>query len=176
MVTNPEIFSESKIRNAPLEMLEELLDSVGAVHQEKVVIFTYFRKTTEMLKECLAHFNPSVVYGGSSNNAKEIDRYIHDETTRIMIANPRSGGVGIDGMQDVGSTAIFFEPTSVPGWFEQAMDRLHRDGQKNIVNVYVFNMLKTISPRLTKQMLGKVEEIKKVLRDRQTVFDELMGL
>ena len=176
IITCPDMFSEKKIRNAPLEMLDELLDSVGVGHLEKVVIFTHFRKTTEMLKGYLAHLNPCVVYGGRSNNSKEIQRYIHDDTARVMVANPQSGGVGIDGMQDVGSTAIFFEPTSVPGRFEQAMDRLHRDGQMNIVNVYIFNVLKTISPRLTKQMLGKVEEIKRVLLDRQTVFDELMGL
>ena len=176
LVANPDPFSETEIPNAMFDMLDELLDSVGVKHLEKVIVFTNYRETTEKTRDYLSHLNPAIIYGGKGNNTDQANKFVTDESCRVCVANPVSGGVGIDGMQNVCSTAIYLEPQSVPGVFTQSMDRLHRDGQKNVVNVYILTAKNTIATRLTESMLGKASEIKRVLKDRQTVLDELMGL
>ena len=70
---------------------------------------------------------------------------------------------------------IFAEPVSVPGEFKQASARVHRPGQAKVVTIYILKALGTIAPKLTKNMLSKEGETKHVMRDKQSVLDELLG-
>ena len=81
-----------------------------------------------------------------------------------MIANPESAGYGLN-FQHVSRMCIFAEPTSVPGEFKQAMERIYRNGQEGFVQVYILRASGTIAPRATKEMLNRAHEINKVNRD-----------
>ena len=111
-----------------------------------------------------------VVYAYHQDNINEIIKQLHDDVTSkifmitreqtvenrkenidnfnassegIMICSlARQMSVGIN-LQSA-STAIFTELTWTPGDHLQAEDRLHRIGQKNVVNVYYLLGNKTI--------------------------------
>ena len=175
IVLNPQLFSDHPIRNEMLAMTDQLIDSVGIEH-EKVLIFAHFQDTVKALAKYYAKYNPALVYGGAGNNNKEKDKFLKDPTCRMMIANAVSGGVGLN-LQSVCGTAIFVEPTSVPGTFKQALERLRvgHPSQKRVVSIYILKAIGTIAPRLTRSMLGKEKDFLAVTRDRQSMLSELLG-
>jgi SNF2 family DNA or RNA helicase len=176
IITTPEHFTKAKLKNEVINGIDALLDSIG-MHQEKVIIFANFQKSVEAIRDHLikAKLNPATVYGGKGDNTKEVKRFLTDPTCRVMVANPESGGAGLN-LQSVCSNVIFAEPTSVPGRFTQASNRVHRPGQKKVVTIYIVKALGTISPQLTKNMLGKEEAAKTITKDKESMLDELLGV
>jgi SNF2 family DNA or RNA helicase len=103
-------------------------------------------------------------------------KFINDPTCKIIIANPRSGGVGVDGFQDVSSHVVFAEVCPFPGVFQQSIDRLHRTGQQaESVNVYILVPSGTISVKLRNDLVKKDYQQELAVRDKRAVLTELMG-
>lgn len=175
LITSPQDYG-SVPTNAVLDAVEEILEDVGAEQREKVVIFANYNRSVETLAERLSlkKYKPAVVYGPGGNNAKEAERFKKDRECRVLVANPIAGGVGLT-LGGVSSTAIFAEPVSTPGQFDQACSRIMLAGQTEPVVVYLFKVLGTISPRAIDLMLRKGGEVKDVTRDKQTLLDELLG-
>ena len=175
IVTTPENFTDTPVKNEIFTAVDQLMDSIG-MHDEKVVVFAHFRESVESLQ---AHFekkklNPAVVYGGKGSNAAQVKKFLKDDTCRVLVANPRSGGVGLN-LQSVCRWVIFAEPTSVPGDFKQASERVHRRGQKGVVTIYILKALGTGSPQLTRNMLRKEGETMGIVKDNNSLLDELLG-
>lgn len=177
MVANPQPFSDHPMVSAPLERLRELCDELGVAHREKLVVFAHFRSSIEMLVEALKTdgLDPAVVYGGSTKHQEQKRKFIEDPECRVFVANPRSGGVGLDGLQHVCRYACFVEPTSVPGDFKQACERLHRKGQERMVTIYLLRVNATIAPRLIDSMVDKERAILQVTTDRRSLLSDLLG-
>lgn len=175
IVTNPHLFSEKKIKNNVLEAVDTILEGIN-MQEEKVVLFANYQDsirtlTTEMRDR---GYNPATVYGGTGNNPKMIKKFLMDPTCRVMVAHPRSGGVGLN-LQSVCRYVIFVEPTSVPGDFRQASDRVHRSGQKRTVSFYILKVIGTISVNSIINMLRKEGEIMRVNMDPKSILGQLMG-
>lgn len=173
MVINPHLFSDKPIRNASLEMIGDLLDSIG-VENEKVMIFANYQASVRTIAEKFAHFNPVLMYG-KSNSKKSMKQFIEDPKCRIVVVHPESGGAGVDGFQNVSNYIICAEPVSVPGLFEQMVSRLRRSGQKKAVYVYILKAVGTIAPSLTRNMMEKGRVTANVTRDKKSVLAELLG-
>ena len=175
IITTPEHFTGKGLKNEIINGVDALLDSIGT-RDEKVLIFANFQRSVEAIRDHLqkAKLNPAVVYGGKGNNSMEVKKFLTDDTCRVMVANPESGGAGLN-LQSVCSNVIFAEPTSVPGRFIQASNRVHRPGQKKVVTIYILKALGTVAPQLTKNMLSKEGTTKSIMRDRESILDELLG-
>lgn len=116
-----------------LQWVRDFLDS-----GRKLLLFAWHRDVVDLLFSMLHDFHPAKIYGGM-NQAEREDarrRFIEDGACRIMVANIQSGGVGIDGFQDVCSDVAFTEFSHTPNAHRQAEDRLHRSGQKSSVTSY----------------------------------------
>lgn len=116
-----------------LQWVRDFLDS-----GRKLLLFAWHRDVVDLLFSTLKEFGPAKIYGGM-NQAEREDarrRFIEDNACRVMVANIQSGGVGIDGFQDVCSDVAFAEFSHTPNAHRQAEDRLHRSGQKNSVTSY----------------------------------------
>lgn len=116
-----------------LQWVRDFLDS-----GRKLLLFAWHRDVVDLLFSTLKEFGPAKIYGGM-NQAEREDarrRFIEDSSCRVMVANIQSGGVGIDGFQDVCSDVAFAEFSHTPNAHRQAEDRLHRSGQKNSVTSY----------------------------------------
>jgi SNF2 family DNA or RNA helicase len=173
IVTNPHEFADRPPPNVVLDTLEELAKSIG-VEREKVVVFANFQESVRTIQRHFAAYNPAVVYGGS-DSVKEKDKFLEDSSCRMAVMHPKSGGVGLDGMQNVCKYVVFAEPVSTPGDFDQAMRRVYRPGQKHAVVVYILKAIGTIAPSLTRNMLRKGRATVDVQQDRNTLLSELLG-
>jgi hypothetical protein len=174
MVLCPDQFTDKVIKDNEVRVsLTELLDELGAAHQEKVLIFGIYNKSIEAMAEWFSDFNPAVVYG-KSDSKKNVKKFLNDDTCRLMIAHYKSGGVGLN-LQDVCRYVICVEPTSVPGEFLQAVERVYRKGQKKHVTFYIFRVLGTVWPKMVDSMRGKMALIKNVQVDRSEMLSELLG-
>lgn len=173
LITTPQDFGEVS-GNAVIDLIKDLLSSVGAAEREKVVIFANYNRSVETLQDALENYNPAVVYGPGKDNAGEAERFKTDPSCRVLIANPVAGGVGLT-LGGVSSTVIFAEPVSTPGQFDQACSRVMLVGKTEPVTVYIFDVKGTISPSAIKLMLRKGSEVKRANMDKKTLLDELLG-
>jgi SNF2 family DNA or RNA helicase len=176
LVANPDRFSdtEKQLDNWVTQAVDDKLEQIG--EKEKVVLVGHFRETIEMLAKKYDYLNPALMYGGTKGSQqKQIDKFISDDTCRMVIIHPDSGGVGVDGFQHVCRYMIFVEPTSVPGKFVQTTERLVRPGQQHVVTVWILKVLGTVSPKLTTDMFRKSYEAQQVTRDKTTMLSDLLG-
>lgn len=170
LVTNVQDYTETKIVDEPLNMLKAIMDTIGP--DKKILVFCNYRSTVEKLAIEFQHLNPATMYGGS-NVPKNADKFNNDETTRIGIANYRSGGAGLN-LQARCHNVCFYEPTGVPAELTQAMGRVQRSGQTEVVNAWLFRYTGTISVRLIDSALKRTVGIKEVMQDKESVLDALL--
>jgi len=155
--------------------VEALLGSINT-DKERVVIFANYIRSVEALSRRFHRLHPALVYGpnGPAKNGLEVERFHQQESCRLLIANPLSGGAGFK-LGDVCTTVIFAEPVSTPGAFDQCLSRVMLMGQTEPVICYIVNVRNTISPLATENMLNKVPDINQVMGSKKTLFDALLG-
>lgn len=161
-----------KEETAVFAAIDEIIEQTG-IWATKVFLLCHYRKTVEKVAAHLKKYNPAVIYGGTSNPEKEKNKFLKDDTCRVAVANYVAGGVGLN-LQGVCYTAICVEPTTVPGDFDQACDRLHRSGQKEVVNIYVLMVKATIFITAVSSMVKKKLYNSSVVSKAQ-IERELMG-
>lgn len=171
IVTCPELFvdGEMKFKNNIVRACKEIIDGME-IKESKVIIFSNYQDSVRNLAEYFKDFNPALMYGGS-NTEKNRQKFLKDDTCRLLIANPKSAGAGFNFQKEC-HTVIFAEPTGVPGDFKQCMDRVARSGQKKLVNVWVIKALNTISPKATEEMLRKETEAQTVYHDKYSFLSD----
>lgn len=170
----PERFTDQQIDNNLLEALDTLLEELDG---RKVVVYAWYQETIEKLQKRYASRKPAVLYGktvGSKRDAQK-RQFIEDPNCTLIIANPRSGGVGVDGFQHVSSHVVFAEVCPFVGVFQQATDRLHRTGQSDTVNVYLLVPAGTIAVKLRNDLVRKDTQQELAVRDRRCVLAALLG-
>ena len=142
--------------DAVFEWVDNTLDQVN-----KIVLFAHHRDIIDQLYE--KYKNVSVkLYGGMSGDSKEIvDKFIKDDTIKLFIGSLSSAGVGIDGLQNVCDTIAFVELPWTPASLTQAEDRLHRIGQKGVVNIYYLISENTIEEFVYQVIVDKAEIFEK---------------
>jgi SNF2 family DNA or RNA helicase len=158
-----------------IELCDELVEEINPVYH-KILIAAYYQKTVEMLVERYKHLGALPVYGpnGPTKNFANKETFIHDEKCRVLVVNYESGGVGLDGLQDVCCYGIAVEPPVTPGQFKQYRDRLHRGGQLKKVLIYYIVALGTAFVKATQQMIEKGNAINAVV-SREQLLRELQG-
>ncbi|WP_431976028.1 DEAD/DEAH box helicase [Micromonospora haikouensis] len=124
------------IAKAPMvaEFVRLLLET-----EQKVVLFGWHRDVYDIWLHRLRAYYPVLYTGSESVNAKErnADAFISGPA-RVLIMSLRSGA-GLNGLQNVCSTAVFGELDWSPAQHHQAIGRLARDGQSSPVAAFFLN-------------------------------------
>lgn len=133
--------------------------------EEKLVIFGWHIDVLSLFEEGLSQFGTVRFDARKSANAKQqaVDDFISKAHKRVFISNILSGGTGVDGLQTVCSRCFIAEPDWVPAQNEQAVSRLDRIGQKEIVNAEIFVAPGSISEKILVRALEKMNIIHQVL-------------
>ena len=175
LLFHPEQYTDKAIDNSLLEALDAVMASLSG---RKVVVYCWYQATVEKLADRYKDLNPAVLYGKTSPAQREVqkNKFISDASCQVILANPRSGGVGVDGFQHVCSHVVFAEVCPFPGLMQQSVDRLHRTGQAaNSVNVYLLIPTGTIAVKLRNDLVRKDAQQELVVKDGRTVLYNLMG-
>lgn len=137
--------------------------------EEKLVIFGWHIDVLTLFEEGLARFGTVRFDARKSATAKQaaVDDFISLAHKRVFISNILSGGTGVDGLQKVCSRCYIAEPDWVPAQNEQAVSRLDRIGQENLVNAEIFVAPGSISEKILVRALEKMNVIHRVLDQKE---------
>jgi SWI/SNF-related matrix-associated actin-dependent regulator of chromatin subfamily A-like protein 1 len=142
----------------------------------KCVVFAYSRSVIETIAnhEKLAKFEPVFIYGSLSyeDKAFALKYFKTNSNCRIIVLQYNAAGVGLDGLQQHSNCMVMAEPDWSAGTFDQAIGRLHRIGQNELVRVYPIIALNTLDEsifgvynkksNIIRQVLNNGKEIKTV--------------
>jgi len=147
--------------------LRELAEVIAA-KQEKLLVFTQFRETTEPLAAFLGAIfgRPGLVLHGGTPVAKRrelVKRFQDDELTPFFVLSLKAGGAGLN--LTAASHVIHFDRWWNPAVENQATDRAFRIGQQKNVLVHKFVCRGTVEDRIDQLIESKQQLVKDVLEE-----------
>jgi superfamily II DNA or RNA helicase len=154
--------AEDSGKFARLRQLAEVI----AAKQEKVLVFTQFRETTEPLAAFLGSIfgrEGLVLHGGTpvAKRRELVKRFQEDELIPFFVLSLKAGGVGLN--LTAASHVIHFDRWWNPATENQATDRAFRIGQQRNVLVHKFICRGTIEERIDQLIEAKQQLVKDVL-------------
>lgn len=137
VASNPRLVDET-FKGEPAKFLEldDIISEIVEERGEKIVVWTNYLGNVHELTE---RYKRLGVKGFSGEvNPKEREKFIRDfqdpeGDTKILIAVPAAGGVGITLTQ--AQTAVYLDKTWNGEHWIQSVDRIHRIGQTGTVNI-----------------------------------------
>lgn len=137
--------------------------------EEKLCIFAWHIEVLDIFEKELSSYGTVRIDGRKSANARQkaVDDFVENSKVRVFIGNIQAAGTGLDGLQAVCSRCYLAEPDWVPAQNEQAVSRLDRIGQKEIVSAEIFVAPGSISEKILVKALEKMNVIHRVLDQRE---------
>jgi superfamily II DNA or RNA helicase len=137
--------------------LRELAEVVAA-KQEKLLVFTQFRETTEPLCAHLGRVfgRPGLVLHGETAvkaRREQVTRFQTDETVPFFVLSLKAGGAGLN--LTAASHVVHFDRWWNPAVENQATDRAFRIGQKRNVLVHKFVCRGTVEEKIDALIASK---------------------
>lgn len=157
-----------------LELAEQWLDELG---DEKLIIVANYKMTNKMLLERLAPYGSRLMFGEMTHAQKmrAKDDFIEKPEVRVLIMQPESGGVGVDGLQHVCHSMLFLESPSIARQYHQAVARVDRTGQVNPVQVRIAVAAGTVQVRGYNRLLANDDLVAQIQRTPATLRDMIYG-
>ncbi len=175
LYAHPAVFdhipNDIRIKEAPkLEKVFQLLDDIKKKN-EKVLIFTDFRKVQSILKrEISARYGIQVptIDGNTSNRPDVVQRFGATDGFGVMVLSPKAAGVGLTITS--ANHVIHYTRWWNPAVENQATDRAYRIGQEK--EVFVYQIITQDSKNFPN---GTVEEIMhKMLTEKSELADNVI--
>ena len=147
--------------------LAEIGESIAA-KQEKVLVFSQFRETSEPLARFLAGVferEGVVLHGGTPVKERQrlVDRFQSDESVPFFVLSVKAGGTGLN--LTAASHVIHFDRWWNPAVENQATDRAHRIGQRKNVLVHKLICRGTVEERIDELIESKKSLSREILED-----------
>ena len=145
--------------------LRELVEVIAA-RQEKVLVFTQFRETTQPLAAFLGSIfgrEGLVLHGGTpvAKRRELVRQFQEDELIPFFVLSLKAGGAGLN--LTAASHVIHFDRWWNPAVENQATDRAFRIGQKKNVLVHKFVCRGTVEDRIDQLIESKQQLVTDVL-------------
>lgn len=152
----PESLSDGAVSSPKIELLADRL--VSAVNNgHKVVVFFNFIAGIELLAARLraAGIGFAVMTGATADRAAVVGRFCDDADCNVLIMTLKTGGVGLN--LTVADMVFIVEPWWNKSAEQQAVDRLHRIGQKATVFSFSFITKDTVEEKILELQHRKSE-------------------
>lgn len=174
------IFNEEISKKAPdgLAVLDQVLAETGISSgaNEKLIVYANFQTTNELIFRHLEEAGiPSVlVYGpNATKNAEAVLRFKTDTDVKVMVCNPKSGGVGLN--LQAARYQLFLELPLTSGDFQQAVARIKREGQRRKCFVWTACAKNTIQVTIHRNVTKKEDVIQMITPTKDTIRAALSG-
>ena len=175
VISCPDQFDPSgklKMDNELSSACDTLMESINPANH-KVIIFAHYKSTVKFLANRYSEWNPAVMNGSTTKGWEEVEKFKKDPSCRIFIVNWESGGEGLN--LQVASHVIFYECPTSPRHAKQAIARVDRNGQQNVVNAYFFRVLTTLYDKNFKNLLKNEESNNAVVKDKHDLLHRYLG-
>ena len=146
------------------EIITDMID-----RGRKILVFSQFTSVLSKIKRVLDGNSLSYYYlDGSVKSSKrqELVNKFNTDNTNVFLISLKAGGTGLN--LTSADVVIHFDPWWNPAVEEQATDRAHRIGQKNVVEV-----IKLISEGTVEEKILNLQDRKKELIDNLIGGDSL---
>jgi SNF2 family DNA or RNA helicase len=164
----PESLTDGTVASPKIALLGESIDeAVAGGH--KVVVFFNFIAGIELLGDRLteAGIDYATMTGSTRDRRSVIERFQQDDECKVLLMTLKTGGVGLN--LTVADTVYIAEPWWNKAAEEQAINRLHRIGQKKKVMSYALITRDTIEEKIR-----LLQQQKKDLADSLITGDQSM--
>ena len=146
------------IRSTKIDFLFETLEQI-LEEGHQAIVFSQFTTYLNVIQQNVEnkHWKYSRIDGSQTikKRQKEVERFQAGETS-VFLISLKAGGVGLN--LTAASYVFVMDPWWNPAVESQAIDRAHRIGQKNTLNVY-----RPIIKNSVEEKVLKLQEIKKQL-------------
>ena len=158
----PSILTSENIPSAKIDRAVNLTEEI-VTSGEKIVIFSTFKETVNVLKDRLSQFNPLVCTGDTDDTVVEdsIRKFQTDDTYKVFIGTWQKMGTGHT--LNAASYMCFIDTPWTYGVFSQAQDRIHRIGTKKPVFIYNLICKNTFD-----------ERVAEIVDDKQMISDYII--
>ena len=148
-------FDKIANRSGKLNALEEIVEEISN-EGEKALIFSQYTRMLGILRKVLDGKNiPYLYLDGSTligQRQNVVDRFQAGETPFFLVSL-LAGGLGLN--LTAASCVVLYDRWWNPAVENQAIDRAHRIGQRNVVKVFRIHAVGTIEERIDQLLLKK---------------------
>lgn len=161
------LYDETPVKHLVLDdLLRRLIEEEG----KKVVIWSYFRHSLDILNQRYAHFGLARIDGSVTSIEERIEaihRFQNESEVRIFLGNAAAAGAGIT--LTAASHAVYESFSNQAAHYMQSVDRIHRRGQEEDVHIHVLLAQDTIEESEFDRILDKERAGRDLLGD---VYEE----
>ena len=142
-----------------IRILDQLLHSIRTLTDEKVVLVSNYTSTLNVLSQLLtANSLPYLRLDGSTPASKRqglVDDFNRSPAKRCFafLLSAKAGGLGLNLIG--GSRIVLFDVDWNPATDDQAMARIHREGQKRNCKIYRFLVKGALEERIWQRQVVK---------------------
>lgn len=151
-----------------INALMELLDNYIAGNK-KILVFSQFTSALKNIEKNLEEVGINYIYLDGSIGSKErgelVKKFNEDPLISVFLISLKAGGVGLN--LTSASVVIHFDPWWNPAIENQATDRAHRFGQKNVVEVIKLISKDTIEEKILLLQEDKKELIESLIDEKE---------
>lgn len=151
-----------KICNLELQSMESCkMDALKIIFQEmrerkdKVLIFSQYVKTLELIEELVDCDRTSIFHGGLDISKKDsiVQNFEETDGPQTLLISIKAGGVGLN--LGSASLVILFDRWWNPSVEDQAIQRAHRFGRKEPLHVFRMLVKNSIEERINDILISK---------------------
>lgn len=140
----------------------DALEDIMAGRNGPVVVFSQFKQLIYLARDRLKAYDCAVLTGDTPQGARApMIAAFQQGHYDAFLATIQAGGVGIDLF--VSSTCVFLDRAWSPAYNTQAEDRLHRNGQKNAVQVIVMQSVGTVDLVIERKLVWKASLVRNII-------------
>lgn len=143
----PESLTDGDILSPKVELLMDYL-SEAVMNNHKVVVFFNYIAGLELVSDKLNEMNVDfeTMTGATRDRQTVVERFQNDDSCMVLLMTLKTGGVGLN--LTAADTVFIFEPWWNKSAEDQAIDRLHRFGQKARVLSYSMVVKESIEEKI----------------------------
>ena len=161
---SPELMVKNyQCKNSKLDVLINIINDSS---DEKILVFSQFTKVLEVIGKRLNEENISYSYLDGKTSAKDRVKLVEEFNTnnnKVFLISLKAGGTGLN--LTSANIVVHFDPWWNPAVENQASDRAHRFGQKNVVHIIKLIAKGTIEENIIKLQENKDKLIKDFIND-----------
>lgn len=174
---HPGWYEEGYKLSVKYERILQIIEEAVSNGQKSIVYSNFttpFDSTDEYVNiyNMLKQYNPAMIVGDTKDRMSEIEKFQTDPTCMVMVGSIGAMGVGIT--LTAASNVIFIDEPWNQAIKDQAIDRAHRVGTKDSVNVYTLICKDTVDEGVHKLVNKKGRLASEIVDGVST--DELVGL
>ena len=149
---HPKWYDEKYKDSVKFERVLQLMNEISENNQ-KAIIFSNWATPIEWLFEELQVYNPAMIIGGTKDRMKQVEKFQEDETCKVILGTGGAMGTGLT--LNKASNVILLDQPWNRALEEQWIDRAHRIGTKNAINIYKLICKNTVDEMVYKTVNKK---------------------